>query len=137
MTIENQRLIDVCELLVKGKYARSLAEIARELGKTSQYFTDIKNGKSNYPRKLLDILCEKYPSSKKYIVFVDGEAIKLMDPHTNVADDKISEPDTPYQKPSVEVELSDVIKSQRSIISSQQSTINKLTDIIYEMTQKK
>lgn len=54
--MDNQPIIDVCEMLVKKNYARSLAEIARKCGKTSQYFTDLKKGKAIYSTGFLDLL---------------------------------------------------------------------------------
>jgi hypothetical protein len=68
----NEYIINACQELVRLKYVRSLAAIAKECGKTAQYFTDLKNGKALYSRKFLDDLIDKYPVNKDYVLTGEG-----------------------------------------------------------------
>jgi len=76
MLPENQYLIDACNKLIELKYAKSLAEVAKTCGKTSQYFTDLKKGKSVYSRNFLESLLVKYPLNLEYILSGKGEVLR-------------------------------------------------------------
>lgn len=73
---DNKRIIEVCERLVSEKRARSLAAIAMQCGKTSQYFTDLKKGKQRYSREFLEVLCEEYPVNKGYVLEGTGSLLR-------------------------------------------------------------
>lgn len=72
----NEYIINACKELVKLEYARSLSAIARKCGRTTQYFTDLKNGKATYSREFLEILVEKYPVNRDYVLTGKGEMLK-------------------------------------------------------------
>jgi phage repressor protein C with HTH and peptisase S24 domain len=72
MRPDNQRFVEACQSLVAMRKAKSLAEIARLHGKTSQYFTDLKGGKSNYSREFLDFLSEKFGVNKIWVITGEG-----------------------------------------------------------------
>jgi len=76
MGTDNQYLINACNELVKKGYVKSLAAIAKECGKTSQYFTDLKKGKSLYSRDFLDLLLDKFPINQDYVINGNGPMLK-------------------------------------------------------------
>lgn len=73
---DNQYIIAACQILVEKGYAKSLAAIAKELGKTAQYFTDLKKGKASYSREFLDALVENYPVNRNYILTGEGQVLR-------------------------------------------------------------
>lgn len=69
---DNENIILVAQELVSRRYAKSLAEIARICGKTTQYFTDLKSGRAKYSLSFLDILAEKFPINKDFVLTGNG-----------------------------------------------------------------
>lgn len=65
---ENENIILVAQELVSRRYAKSLAEIARICGKTTQYFTDLKSGRAKYSLSFLDTLAKKFPINKDFVL---------------------------------------------------------------------
>lgn len=72
----NENLISVCQHIIDVGLARSFSQIAKTCGKTPQYFTDLKAGKSQYSLSFLDILCEKYPVNRDFVLTGEGEMLK-------------------------------------------------------------
>lgn len=72
---ENQRFIDACNYLVEARHVRSLAEIAKMAGKTSQYFTDLKKEKANYSREILDLLNKQFGINIMWVISGEGEIL--------------------------------------------------------------
>jgi len=126
-----ERVKKVFEYLKSNKYFRNQQDFVERIGSDKATVSQILNGKKEISKQFVCKIAEAFPVISEE--WLNGEDVDMLNPSNPI----VSSPSSAYQKPSVEVELSDVIKSQRSIISSQQSTINKLTDIIYEMTQKK
>ena len=73
---ENKNIIAVAEELVNRRYAKSLAEIARICGKTTQYFTDLKSGRAKYSLSFLDVLVDKYPVNKNFVLTGEGSMLR-------------------------------------------------------------
>ena len=71
----NQRVIEAAEELVAKGKVRSLASLAKQFGKTSQYFTALKKGKSKYPLELLDFLTSNYPVNKQFVLSGIGDIL--------------------------------------------------------------
>jgi len=126
-----ERVKKVFEYLKSNKYFRNQQDFVERIGSDKATVSQILNGKKEVSKQFVCKVAEAFPViSEKWL---NGDDVDMLNDKNTI----VASPSATYQKPSIEVELNDVIKSQRSIISSQQSTINKLTDIIYEMTQKK
>ena len=126
-----ERVKKVFEYLKSNKYFRNQQDFVERIGSDKATVSQILNGKKEVSKQFVCKVAEAFPViSEKWL---NGDDVDMLNAPSTI----VAAPSNAYQKQAVEVELSDVIKSQRSIISSQQSTINKLTDIIYEMTQKK
>lgn len=69
----NERFIEVCNNLVDHRIANSLVEIAKSLGKSPQYFTDLKKNKSRISQDIVDQAVKLYPINKNYVLFGDIE----------------------------------------------------------------
>lgn len=108
----NEYIINACQELVRLKYVRSLAAIAKECGKTAQYFTDLKNGKALYSRKFLDDLIDKYPVNKDYVLTGEGPMLNT--------EPKISSSD----------------KESINLKNNEEMTNNMLVSMLYDANQR-
>lgn len=108
----NEYIINACQELVRLKYVRSLAAIAKECGKTAQYFTDLKNGKALYSRKFLDDLIDKYPVNKDYVLTGEGPMLNT--------EPKISSSD----------------KESINLKNDEEMTNNMLVSMLYDANQR-
>lgn len=108
----NEYIINACQELVRLKYVRSLAAIAKECGKTAQYFTDLKNGKALYSRKFLDDLIDKYPVNKDYVLTGEGPMLNT--------EPKISSSD----------------KESINLKNNEEMTNNMLVSMLYDASQR-
>jgi hypothetical protein len=73
---KNKRLLDAVEYLIKQKQAKSYAEISRMLGKSTAYFSDLKNEKFDTTRQFIEDFIREFPSiSKEWILLGTGNML--------------------------------------------------------------
>ena len=66
--VESERFIQVIDNLINSGKLKSYYKLAQELNIHIQRFSDIKSGKQSVGRKLIDDICNLYPTvSKAYI----------------------------------------------------------------------
>jgi len=70
---EAQRFIQEVQRVISLGKEKSIASLAKKIGKTSQYFTDLKSGKMALTRSVLDQAAEIIEIDKEYILI--GERV--------------------------------------------------------------
>jgi hypothetical protein len=58
--IDNNRVIAACDELIRNGFAKSYSYIAKTCGKSTQYFTDIKSGKSSFSLEFVGDLLKNF-----------------------------------------------------------------------------
>ena len=114
MALDNKNIIAVCQYLIDTGVARSFSQIAKACGKTTQYFTDLKSGKAQYSLSFLDLLCDKYPVNKSFVLTGEGEMLRENSAETPQHIDFSA--------------LMELIKSQQKVIENLSDTVKNLTD---------
>ena len=135
--IENQRIIEAAKALVDTHFAKSLAQIAVECGKSKQYFSDLKKEKSSVSLSFLDDFCSKYPVNKDYLVDGTGSPLLIDSPvnwNSNVASN-IGGDNNQNSGMVIESLASQLAEKDRQIAKSQEQ-IDRLLTLIEKMTSK-
>lgn len=119
---ETQRFIFEIDALIEARPDLNRSKIAQSIGRSPQDFTDIYGGKKRLQRYFLDLVAEKFPIDKNYIL--TGER-KSQDPATN---SKVSQEEPqPYRAQSQwDEDLRYTISVQKECISNQRARIDYL-----------
>lgn len=95
-TLEAERFIEEVQRVLDEKLAKNWSEVAISSGMISQDFTDIKSGKKDLQRKILDNVSAKYPIDKDYIL---TGSVKYV-PRNEENNGRVSANETVYNKSS-------------------------------------
>ena len=113
-TTEAQRFIQEVQRVITLGKERSFASFAKKIGKTSQYFTDLKSGKMALTRSVLDQAAEITEIDKEYILIgKKSERLKTMD--------------APVEMIKIYSTMCETILKQSEVILMQQKTIEALS----------
>ena len=138
--IDNQIIIKAAEALVEAGFAKSLAQIAVACGKSKQYFSDLKKEKSSVSLSFLDVLCEKYPVNKEYLITGDGVPLLVESPISgnfanNIGGNNSQNGDQIIEAFTRQLEEKDrQIAEQQRLTAKSQEQIDRLLSIIEKMS---
>lgn len=129
------RVIKVVDWLVFEGIVENRRDLAVKLNYTESSMSQILNGKVPLSGKFIKKLCSL--SENINILWIEKDKGSMLLDALTISNDRISEPKDEYKInfDSIE-ELKGIIKKQRDIIGSQQSTINKLTEMLFEQNTK-
>jgi len=125
-----QSIKEAFDYLKSNKYFRNQQDFVERIGSDKATVSQILSGKKTYDERFVCKIVKAFPVLNEK--WFNGESDEMLSSSKNI----VEEPKEKYDRDLVLVELNDVVKNQREIIMSQQSTINKLTEMLYEMNKK-